>query len=1600
MRSTLVSLATTLVIASSAGAQSLGDFNSTLQSGIQLWREINRGAEQDQRQRQEPVVNPRGRQPVPSPPNYETRPTPPSAPLAEPTAPRLPRPVVAEIQQRLQDLGYDPGPVDGLEGPKTRAALRQWELSQGLPPNGELTRERLVELREAAGGYGGGFAGGLSPSGGGAPRTSFDCALATRPDEMAICASPELAAKDLELDAIFNKALAAAGPARNQQVVEEQRAWLAARRSCNSNAACLGAMMDGRIAALESLAPQRRQDPLAGLADGGTSSGMGFADGFEPARQPSYADLVHLALLADPAAFAAEREVAGVAYRLAVTDEETCRQMAPLMADLSRDVFRAREFVIESAARFDQVLASIGHTPGSLEMRVENQLRLGTYDFQAGAYQMPGIPLVSGGPHALWDNPTAPPCETGLALHHALPNDGMRIARMGLGKLSVELEGAPGTRLLPLGPDDAQAFEARNPGKSVKLVAQLRLEPPAIAFAPLGGRILSLTAIDGVTGQRLYDFPIAGSGTPGGALAAGYQPTYRDFVHMALMSDRDAYLQQIEVTGLEYFAVTADDKTCQRARQRLQKGGEFAAREIKDELSAEFREVVQALDQQPRRFEIPIEAEYQLGTYDFVREGFPVEWSPHQTTTTPIVQAGEVVLPGESGAALCRLVLSDLGRRPGFGGTDDSVAFTNLTARHDGASGASFLPMPPDRARAFREAGKQSITVKALLIVEPRPQGRGALSGRIAAVAAHDPKTDELLYRFEMKPNETVATKAPTDGTAWHPELAAALLAPAVAETYEASAFYGNAVRYFEMNRQNVDAYGNPPPGAPLPLEDIRGVSPELIVARNTEQLRKAFANSDVATPLTVVVEEPHTARFDPDTGVNVENFVGHQWTYDEKIQLSDRDLPLYDTMPFVRDLRGGKEESFRLSMLTAQHFRPALELDRILRVPMIDLSLEEAVARGMVGHSTGYVDVIARWTLEITEVRMMEDRPVISARILGLAFDWEDGAPLAEVDVALLPTVAGLRAAEAATAPKPASAEGVVAPASGMMFDAEAADLFQLRLLPETVDDRILERMMISRFAYEEQAARQDGQPTWGRFFLDVSTEPDAAERARRLAEFRAWSEARAAALPEVVTIRVDLHPSGEVAPFEAWGSGPHDNGCSSTRRKAERGETPTEREAMELRLCDFLDAAWAAPEPILFLTDFSQREGAPRGEGRGPRYACGGDPYCRTIRDARIELGLQTTQDMIFPLDLVKLDRIPMPNAEMRGSDRDIDLEIDVSITGASMPDGWPESFWAAARRQARPFAERYGLGGLAHRPESDVAGQPVLFEATVRAARMVDQKTGETVFEPELVSPARLPMELLEIEASRVAGLDILGVRLGMSFAEAERIVRDHMNVGRVLVADRKRQLGLVSGEVRPYSSGRMFVSADETEIITIFDEPPAMPETVLGIWRMMRLPRGSIDPVALRAQVAGRYGEPNLVEEVSPMGGKGLAFVWSDFAPEQRCGSISQTDHEDLWRDEDSGDVWVPPFLGRAYLPDLGTHVRLSMMGNGELEIANLCPPILGVRFASFGNGDTATGEEVLTWLHDAQKYGRVFFESRNAPQELEPSGEEASIKIKF
>ena len=55
-------------------------------------------------------------------------------------------PFVREAQRALRDLGYHPGPIDGMFGPQMRTALEKYQVAEKLPVTGQLDAETMQRL--------------------------------------------------------------------------------------------------------------------------------------------------------------------------------------------------------------------------------------------------------------------------------------------------------------------------------------------------------------------------------------------------------------------------------------------------------------------------------------------------------------------------------------------------------------------------------------------------------------------------------------------------------------------------------------------------------------------------------------------------------------------------------------------------------------------------------------------------------------------------------------------------------------------------------------------------------------------------------------------------------------------------------------------------------------------------------------------------------------------------------------------------------------------------------------------------------------------------------------------------------------------------------------------------------------------------------------------------------------------------------------------------------------------------------------------------------------------------------------------------------------
>ena len=55
-------------------------------------------------------------------------------------------PAVKEVQQKLDELGFEPGPIDGYWGKRTADAIKAYQRSQGFAETGKLDKKTAMAL--------------------------------------------------------------------------------------------------------------------------------------------------------------------------------------------------------------------------------------------------------------------------------------------------------------------------------------------------------------------------------------------------------------------------------------------------------------------------------------------------------------------------------------------------------------------------------------------------------------------------------------------------------------------------------------------------------------------------------------------------------------------------------------------------------------------------------------------------------------------------------------------------------------------------------------------------------------------------------------------------------------------------------------------------------------------------------------------------------------------------------------------------------------------------------------------------------------------------------------------------------------------------------------------------------------------------------------------------------------------------------------------------------------------------------------------------------------------------------------------------------------
>ncbi|MEM7067754.1 MAG: peptidoglycan-binding domain-containing protein [Pseudomonadota bacterium] len=135
------------------------------------------------------------------------------------------------------------------------------------------------------------------------------------------------------------------------------------------------------------------------------------------------------------------------------------------------------------------------------------------------------------------------------------------------------------------------------------------------------------------------------------------------------------------------------------------------------------------------------------------------------------------------------------------------------------------------------------------------------------------------------------------------------------------------------------------------------------------------------------------------------------------------------------------------------------------------------------------------------------------------------------------------------------------------------------------------------------------------------------------------------------------------------------------------------------------------------------------------------------------------------------------------------------------------------------------------------------------------------------------------------------DILGVQIGQSLEEADKLLKEHFANARVMDSVVKP-----SPATPPMQYARMYVSADGNELVKLFYEPVSESKQILAISRDVRNP--GLSDADLLASGKQKFGEPGHAQPSS----YGSAWAWGDNIDESRCRPDRSGSGATLWRDQ--------------------------------------------------------------------------------------------------
>jgi hypothetical protein len=219
---------------------------------------------------------------------------------------------------------------------------------------------------------------------------------------------------------------------------------------------------------------------------------------------------------------------------------------------------------------------------------------------------------------------------------------------------------------------------------------------------------------------------------------------------------------------------------------------------------------------------------------------------------------------------------------------------------------------------------------------------------------------------------------------------------------------------------------------------------------------------------------------------------------------------------------------------------------------------------------------------------------------------------------------------------------------------------------------------------------------------------------------------------------------------------------------------------------------------------------------------------------------------------------------------------------------------------------------------------------------------------VSRPAPVEEIATPGQLM---AAGPHGPDILGIRLGMAVEDAEAIIRDHMQVGRVFdlspPSSAPDHMFLV-----PYLRGRLFATADQDEYIALFEAPAYAPGRIVRAARGLYLTSKWDQALA---SLTEKYGRPDQADN-----GTFPHAIWGGLTNSCDVNIVERIGtHWSHW--QENGQALPQRGPEQRIIGDVNT-VEPPYLWQNKTQDYSSCGPIIR---ADYGNSAARAGSTLLT-----------------------------------